>query len=232
MAKIKNRFLSVIIWAIFFVIWNVLVFVIPDLSTAKANFWCPYVFTAIAFILVAVLMCYFKLSKNVIFNVLAPVYIVAGAYMAITLIMNTIFMCFPTGENLKASLIPNIVLLLLFVAAEIVVYMAYSHIKGDSEKTYAKVRSLRTLAVSVSSLEYLAKDSEVKSKVKALAEAVKYSDPMGVEETAEAEDELKAQIEVVKTLLNAEADKDAALSAIAKADALLKTRNELLRAVK
>lgn len=232
MAKIKNRFLSVIIWAVFFVIWNVLVLVIPDLSAAKANFWCPYVFTAIGFLLVAAIMCYFKLSKHVIFNVLTPFYIVAGAYMTITLVMNTVFMCFPDGENLKSSLIPNVVLLLLFVAFEIIAYIAYSHIKNDSEKTYAKVRNLRTLAVSVNSLEYLAKDPEVKAKVKALAEAVTYSDPMGVEETAEAEDELKAQIEVVKTLINADADKGAALSAIAKADALLKARNELLRAVK
>lgn len=232
MAKIKNRFLSVIIWAIFFVLWNILVFVIPDLSTAKANFWCPYVFTAIAFILVAAIICSFKLFKSVIFSALTPFYAFAGIYMAITLIMNTVFMCFPEGENLKASLIPNIILLLLFIASEIVAYMSYFHIKGDSEKTYAKVKSLRLLSASVNSLEFFAKDAEVKSEVKKLAEAVSYSDPMGVEKTAEVEEELKEQVEVIKNILTAGADKDAALSAIAKATSLLKMRNELLRSVK
>jgi len=232
MKKISNRVLSMIVVGLIAVIFNVLVFVIKDMDNAGGNFWGGYAFTMVAFAVIAGLMFFTKLNKNAIANVFAPIYIISFVYLAITLVLNCIFICLDKDTNPTAMIVINVILLLVYIIIAIVIFMGMRHITNDSKKVYENVKNLKTVAIKVSSLTYLAKDADIKSKIMALKEAVDYSDPMGVEETKGVETEFEGQIDVIKMLLTSNADAEALNDAINGATALLEQRNAMLRAAK
>ena len=233
MKKIKNRFLTLIIIGLVFVLWNVLVFTIADLKNVKGNFWCSYAFITLAFLALAGITFSFKLSNNVIFSTITPSIIFSYVYFAISFVMNTIIMIFfSEKESVKACIILNIILLILFIIVEIVGYMGFSHIKEDQQKTDAKVKNLRTLSVKVGALEYMTNDITVKREITKLKEAISYSDPMGTADTVDSENEIENKIEVIKICLAENCDTEKVLSAIKDTMSALNVRNELLRSVK
>lgn len=230
--KLAGRYYALIIEAILFVLWNILVFTLADLKEANVFFWCGYGFTFLAFLLVAGVMFFLKADKNVIFSVLMPSYIVSGLYFVITFVMNAIYMGIATGTNAKAVVIPNVVVLFLYIAAMVVAYIAISHIGGNNRVIDEKVAKLKTTAIAVGQIAAIATDGEVKAALAALRESVEYSDPMGVPATASMEDDLNNKIVEIKVLVEGGYEKDMILSRIAAARNKLTERNEILRASK
>lgn len=232
MKKLTGRYVPLIVIGIIFVLWNILVWVIPDLSNANVYFYCGYGFTALAFIVVACAFLFLKLSKNVTFSVLMPAYIVTGLYFAISFVMNLIFMINLSGTNAKAILIPNIVIVLLYVAAMFIMYFAINRI-GDTNKVIdQKVATLKLKSIEIGQIAEIATDAEIKQSLKNLRELVEYSDPIGVEGTVAAETEFANKIAEIRVLVENNYDRDLIVAKIKSAQNKMQERNEILRALK
>jgi hypothetical protein len=110
--------------------------------------------------------------------------------------------------------------------------MGFSHVTRVSEEIAAKNKDLKVLAVTAGALAYKTADQGVKNKINKLKEMIEFSDPMGVSQTVDAEEDIKMQIEIIKGLLDANAPAAEVLNAVEDAISKVKTRNELLLAVK
>ena len=232
MKKLSGRYTALIITGIIFVIWNILVWTLADLKKADLFFYCGYGFTVLAFLLTAGVLFFFKLNKGGIFSILAPSYIASGAYFVIAFIMNAIYMGIATGTNAKAVVIPNVIVVLLFVAAMVVAYIAISHIGENNQVIEQKVRTLKTTAVEIGQIAALAEDHELKQSLLALKEAVEYSDPIGVDGTASLEEEFSKKIAELRMLVEGRYETGLIASKVAAAKNKLVERNEILRSLK
>ncbi|MBR2968082.1 MAG: hypothetical protein IKC35_04845 [Clostridia bacterium] len=230
MAKIKNRYLTLIAWALIWVLWNVLVLVIADLDAVSPNFWCGFAFTEVAFIVVGVLIAFTQVNqKTAIISVYTPYYIVTGVYFALAFILNFIFL-FIKSDNVTAAIILNAIVLVFYIVAMIVCYMGFRHINENEKEITTKVSEIRTLEVTVGALAYKTTDIVVKNKINDLKNKIHFSDPMGTSATASAEQDIKCQIDVINDMLSSGVDQAAVIAAIDDAIAKVEIRNKLLMA--
>ena len=232
--KIKN-FLKThtffLVWVVLMAIFNVLALAIPDLSTRETWFWWGFVFTNLAFVVVAVVSFALTLSNTRIFNNVFVVYVLSIGYVAITLLLNVIFMAV-NNDNEKWVIIANVVIILLYAVLMIISNRAVTHMSEDAKVVQEKVSNLRVNVVKISTLLYKVTDTDVKKALTNLKETLDYSDPMGVAATADIEAEFEASLDVLKELIATGTEKEGVLNAIGDSLALLKARNDLLKASK
>ncbi len=232
MKNFFKRYYALIIGAIMFVIFNILALTLTDLKAAKTFFWVGYSFTLVTFIAVTVALVFIRTNKHVNVNAVFPAYIVSGVYFALSLIINIIYMAMPTKDDAKASIIPNVILLLLYAAALIVALRALSHIADSNKEVTEKVTSLRQTAIEINSISNLCDNAEVKSALAKLKEEVEYSDPMGVEGSQESEENFKKSLAAIRVLVEDGEDAEMILKKIRVASNRLEERNALLRTLK
>ncbi len=238
MKTIKGRYLALILEAILFVIWNVLVWVLSatlaNLSVANVFFWLGYVFNVIAFAAVAVVLLLVKSSKNANFSVLSPTYIFSAIFFAIVIIMNSVFIAFGFGwpAPIAAVLVPNLVLLLAYAGAVIASVMMIGRTEKLNDEIDKKYASIKGLGISVGTIAAMSEDAEVKRALLALRESIDYSDPMGRPETEDAELDLANKIDEIKFMVQSGDEKDDILKKIKNASVALTARNETLKSLK
>ena len=232
MKKFVNKYAALLIFAILFVIWNILVWTLADLEKAKVFFYCAYGFTFLSFVLVGCALAFIKINKNTILSVLVPAYIASALYFAVALIMNVIYMCFPDKEYALAIVLPNIILVLIYVAAMIVAFKATSHISGNNKVVQEKVAKLKLTGIEIAQIATIAKDEEVKKALMSLKESVDYSDPIGVDGTAGLEEEFSKKVAELRMLTEGGYEKDLILNKVDAAKNKLNERNQTLKALK
>ncbi|MBQ8394197.1 MAG: hypothetical protein IJX49_01320 [Clostridia bacterium] len=225
----KNTFF--LVWLIFMAIFNVIALAVPDLSTRSTLFWWGFAFINIAFVAVAVVSFALKMSSTKIFNNVFFVYALSIGYFAVTLIYNVILMFVNEGSAIWA-IVPNVVIVLVYVALMIVSNRAVTHMSEDAKVVQEKVGNLRVNVVKISTLLYKVTDADVKKALTNLKETLDYSDPMGVAATADIEAEFEGSLDVLKELISSGTEKEGVLNAINDSLALLKARNDLLKASK
>ena len=232
MKKLSGRYAALLIEGIMFVIFNILAWTLVDLKTANVFFYCGYAFLCVAFVLTACVLFFLKMGKNTFFSVMTPAYIFSGVYFFISAVMNIIFMALPDKTNTKAVVIPNVILVLLYVAAIIIAYVAISHIGNNNKVIDQKVATLKTTAIEIGQIAAIAEDESVKKSLLALREAVEYSDPMGVDGTASYEDDFRKKLVEIRLLVEEKYDADMIMNKITAANNKLRERNEILRTLK
>ena len=226
---------ALIVLGIFFVLYNILALVIPSsLALANMYFWVAYAFTNLAFILVAGVLLVLKLKKHVIFSVLMPCYVAAILYFLANVVMNAVYMVFLYSYpvNKAAAILPNIVVLLLFLAAFVIGYRMILHVKDRNEVIDKKVAANKLMVVEIGQIAALAQDADVKKALAALKEDADYSDPMGVAGTAALEDEFNKKIVELRVLVEGNYEPALILTKIAAAKNKLQERNQTLRSLK
>ena len=232
MAKIKNRFLGLIIWGLFFVLYNAIVLLLTDFESVKGTFWSAFAFNEVAFIAVGGMMCFTKLKKNDAFSTFIPHYVVSAVYFGITFLVNLIFLLVPSSDNITFNVILNLIFIIAYAAALIVVFKGSSHIQENEERIIKKSNEFAILEIKVGALAARTNDAAVKVKIAELKDKIHYSDAFGVEETAEAEREIKDKIDLVGSLLSAEAAPEDVVKALEQAIESVKIRNQILLASK
>lgn len=232
MKKISGRYVALGIEAIIFVVWNVLSWTLTNLEEANVYFYCGYGFMFLAFLLTAAVTFYFKISKNVIFSVLTPLYIANAVYFFISLIMNSIFMGIAKGANAVAVVVPNVIVLILYVVAIAISYLGVSHISENNKVIDQKVAQLKITAIEIGQIASIATDVNVKNALLELKDAVEYSDPIGVSGTKDAENDFSFKVSEIRSLIENEYPSEDIQRKIYSAKLKLRERNELLRALK
>lgn len=226
---------KLVIWAVFMLIFDLLALVIPmnKLGDATVAYWGGFAFINVAFILIGVVLFALQLDKTTIFNNTVVAYAFSAVYFIITFILNLIYMIVFDAKNFtKEVFVPNIIIILLYVAAMLVANRAMTHMSSVTKHTEEKVAQRRLTTAKVDFLMNSTENENLKKALFDLKEDVQYSDPIGVAATANLEQDFDGKLDAVAALLSNEAEEEDVLKAIKAAKNQLKYRNEVLKASK
>lgn len=212
----KNFKFYIVIWAVLFVLYNAIIFLIrpilPQLATVYyAKFWIAWIITVAAF--GCNLFCaHIVFRENNLKKIFLRVPLVRISYTCL-------FLVFLFGSTLM--LIPNcpawisavvcIVIFLLQVISIIKSAWAAETIEATEEKVQTKTSFIRAITVDAENLIGHAKTDESKSDCKKVYEALRYSDPMSSDALADIEAEIKDSFSAFSAKVKA-GETDSALS--------------------
>lgn len=218
-----------LVGAIALVLYNMIVFMIP-FERESAAFWLSYAFTMVAFGVVGIAV-YNGMLKNpdAKSNFYAfPMIRIGLNYGVIQLIAGIIVMAL--GQWLAWWLVTLVyaiglgAVIVLLISADATV----EQIQTMDGQLKARVSRMRALQSRVIHLEGQCADADALKAVKALAEEMRFSDPVSSPAVAEAENELSAMVDAIQ---DAVADGEAAviIQLCNKASSLLAERNRLCK---
>ncbi len=184
-----------ICWAIAFVVFNVITFVVANetvgLASVGSSFWSGYAFITIAFI--GNLICSFLFFKEenkgkVFLNI--PIINLAFSSLIVSLIVSAVAMAVPQIPYWIGVIVD--VLVLAFYAIAIVKASAVADIVNDVEqKVKAQTFFIKSLTIDADSLMARASSDEMKAETKKVYEAIRYSDPMSNNALASIENQIQ-----------------------------------------
>ena len=227
MSKNKIRFLITL--AIIFAVFAVIAFAVP--FTHNAVFWLSVAFAGIA--IAVQLYAYPKAfggqgvrSKFYGF----PLARISTVYLAVQLVLSLIFMIVGKFAPIPAWIPAVLYVVLLAVTA--VGFIAADSMKEEVERQdtdhKARVDTMRALQSKAVFVASQCDDAETKKALDSFAEALRFSDPVSSDATADIEENLTGLLE---ELGSAVLDKDysAAKTLCAKAASLLADRNRMCK---
>lgn len=208
--RIRNYILVLV--AVVNIVLNVILFITVtnvDKQLSNAAFWITWIFT---FPLNILFWVYLYIStRNAkdedevnLLPLLRTAFIGNLAY----LLFGMITMYLPSAKySWKLALILNIIFMLIYVFFFIFVQYGISYIRKSRETTKKKVFYIRDLASDLVAIYGYISDSETLTKVQALADDIKFSDPMSHESLIDIETELKMIVsEIVNAAMNGDFD--------------------------
>ena len=206
------------------VLYILIAFLIPFVHTA--TFWVSFVFTLIAFAVVAasIYIAFIKNpdAKSRFYGF--PIAKIGVLYGAVQLLAGIVFMAL-------AAIVPAWVAVLVYaialgaaviglISAETVV----EEIHLQDAKLKKDVTQMRSLQSKVNQMATQSEDAAIK----ALAEEFRYSDPVSSDAIADAETDLAAAVDELQTAY-VDGDSEAVVKLCRKASALLAERNRLCK---
>ncbi len=183
-----------IIWLICVALFNVIVFVTPSeiagIEKYDGSFWPGYIFIMLAFIGQA--GCSYKFftseSKEQYFLNL-PIISLSYTGLIISVIAGALCMAIPFVPNWIGVIIAGLILV-IYAAAVIKAQGAAEIVMSVDKKIKAQTFFIKSLTVDFETLSAKAKNEEIKSEVKKVAEACRYSDPMSNDALAGVEGQI------------------------------------------
>lgn len=212
----KTKKMSYLILAIFFILFNVVAFLLP--LTKSVLFYTGYIFTVIAFIIVAIVLHVFSRKENLNSKFLnLPLLYLGISYIVIEVILFFII------NALNLPLWLGIILYTILLGISLV--MLLSTDKGVEanenleKKILEKKNFLKNIEIELEFILKEEKDSEVEKALKDLIEKVKFSDPMSHDSLRELEEKISNKLDVLNNSNNK-------LDVIEELDLLLEKRNK------
>lgn len=221
------------VYAIVFVVFNILYFIIPFPKT-------PCVWTAYAFALVAVILgCgitfyAFKDTETLRSKVygfpvfrIGYIYLFAQLIVSIVIFIINIFVVVPLWIGAALS----VVILGLALIGVIATDNARDIIEDFEKKAEKATEKITYFKLDVSGIISVCRDADVKKKLNVLSDKLKYSDPVSSPKLAEAENKIAYEISQLSKIVNSES-KDDVVSKIDDIIAMLENRNNMCKALK
>lgn len=220
----KDTIRGLVVLGVLLVLYILIAFLIPFVHTA--TFWVSFVFTLIAFAVVAasIYIAFIKNpdAKSRFYGF--PIAKIGVLYGAVQLLAGIVFMAL-------AAIVPAWVAVLVYaialgaaviglISAEAVV----SEIHTQDAKLKKDVTLMRSLQSKISQIAAQSEDAAIK----ALAEEFRYSDPVSSDAIADAETDLAAAVDELQ-IAYVDGDSEAVAKLCRKASALLAERNRLCK---
>lgn len=230
----KNIKSYALIWAIFLVAFNAVVFLVRPMIPGyeiryDARFWIAWVFVMAAF--VGNLVCAnaaFKAEnlQKLFYNV--PLITISYSGLILMLVLGAVLMLIPNCPAWIAAIV--CVAIAAFTAVAVVkADWAGEAVSATHEKVKAQTQFIKLLTVDAETLLGKAKTPDAKIATKKVYEALRYSDPMSSEALGEIEVELAEKFRALEAAVTADQGVTEA------AESLLETlaeRNRKCRATK
>lgn len=221
----KNFKIYLSIWAVLFVVFNAVAFVLPS-EAAGFNkfggaFWAGYIFISLAFIgqLAVAFVALKEENKEKLFYKLSLLR-VSFTGLILTVVFGTLCMAIPNLPNWLGAVI--CVVILAFSAVAVIKAEAASEaVEAVDKKLKTKTFFIKSLTVDAEGLIARAKTDEIKGECKKVYEAVRYSDPVSDEALAATEGQITlkfAELESAVNENNLEAVKTAAREVVILVD--------------
>lgn len=214
-----------IAWAIMFVIFNVVVIVLPKETTvAGVTYqklgglsWITLILFELCF--VGHLACtWFACKQDKLTGTFYRLPLIRLSYACV--IVTLVLGCLAMAILSLPSWVPLIVALLvmaIYVVSILKATAAAEIVEGIDEKVKAKTAFIKTLTVDAQTLLSRAKSEPVKTACKKVFEAVRYSDPMSTDALSDVESRIRTEFDALTDAVIA----DNADAATASADELL-----------
>lgn len=224
----KNTARFLVVDAIVLAVFNVIAFVIP--FARLAGFWAGYAFASFAIVFTAIVGLYAFAREGMRSKFLGmPLAIVVWAYLLAQLAVSLV--------EMVLSFIPvqyPIALNVILLAAALIALIATDAGKAEVERLDAKVKAkvffIKSLQGDVESLASATSDPSLKKSLKALADAIRFSDPMSAPELASIESSIEAKVATLRDA--AGSDAGAAVALCAEIERLVGDRNRKCKLLK
>ena len=220
----KDTIRGSVVLGVLLVLYILIAFLIPFVHTA--TFWVSFVFTLIAFAVVAasIYIAFIKNpdAKSRFYGF--PIAKIGVLYGAVQLLAGIVFMAL-------AAIVPAWVAVLVYaiaLGAAVIGLISAETVVEEIHLQDAKLKKDVTLMRSLQSkISQIAAQSE-DAAIKALAEEFRYSDPVSSDAIADAETDLAAAVDELQTAY-VDGDSEAVAKLCRKASALLAERNRLCK---
>ena len=211
-------------FVVLLVLYCLVAFVIPFVKTAA--YWASFVFTLIAFSVVAVSI-YIAFVKNPDAKSRFygfPIAKIGVIYGLVQLIAGLIFMALSQWVPVWAAILVYAIALGAAVIGLVSAEAVVSEIQVQDVKLKKDVSLMRSLQSKVNQMAAQSENAEIK----ALADEFRYSDPVSNDAIADAEADLVAAVDELQTAY-VDDDSEAVATLCCKASALLAERNRLCK---
>jgi len=189
----KHRLLII---AVVFVVYNLLVFVIP--FQRGAVFWIAYTFAALTILAQAAMYWLAFRKADTIKRIFLSIPIVKISFRCLCaqLVVCTVLMVVSTFISFQAwkAIIPCILILTFAAIAIIKADWGREVIEKIDTKHLANTKFMHEFRADLQSLMPRVSDSALKAKLEQVSEAARYSDPVSAKSLAELEDEMARQL--------------------------------------
>lgn len=229
----KKQKSFVAIFAIAFVLYNVLFFVIPIRKIAAS--WVMYVFSLIAIIVSAGITAYAfgKEDGNLKSKIYGyPIFKIGMLYVAAQLIIGAIVGILGAFVNVPAwiSVVLSVVLLGLTLSGVIATDNIRDVIEEQEEAVERQTKTVTYFKINIESVIDFCEDEDLRKKLVNLSEKIKYSDPVSCDELKAIEQKITDEIDDLKTLIGS--DLEEATKKIVYIENLLADRNRRCKMLK
>lgn len=221
--QFKNTIIGASILAL---IWIVISLLLSDI------YWGGFILGIIAIGITFAYMLFFRTrsirNEEVDFIPL----ICAAGYLAVALIMNTIFMLIGNDNSVKLLVLLNILLILIFAA---VIFFAGRYADGVAKKSEIlidKKKNTANASLLISSILAISTDPDVKKALKDLKTRIDYSSNVTQAISQSAEDSFISKAEQIRNAVTGNENKSDVLNLICEADRIWSERNALHASVK
>ena len=206
----KKNFKSyALIWTIFLVAFNVIVFLVRPIIPGyeiryDARFWIAWVFVMAAF--VGNLVCAnaaFKAEnlQKLFYNV--PLITISYSGLILMLVLGAVLMLIPNCPARIAAIV--CVAIAVFTAVAVVMAgWAAETVSETHERVAQRTQFIKLLTVETETLMTAAKTPDAKIATKKVYEALRYSDPMSSEALGEIEAELAEKFRALEAAVTAD----------------------------
>lgn len=232
----KNFKYFAMIWAVCFVLFNAITFLVPNEAFGitrfdKPIFWISYALIAVAFAMQLVTAYMFaKTNEKEKTFLKVPVLRIGYCAVVVSLVVGLAFMIFP----ILPAWIGAIVCLLVagYFAIACVKASTVANVVADIDaKVKTKTAFMRMAVVEAENILARATTNEIKSEVKKVYETLKYSDPMSNPALDDIEQEIDNGLKELKKAVTSN-DSAKVLSVTASILLNVKERNSKCKALK
>lgn len=220
----KEHIRPIAAFAVLLILYCLVAFLIPFVHTA--TFWVSFVFTLIAFGVVAVSI-YIAFIKNPDAKSRFygfPIAKIGVIYGAVQLLAGILFMALATIVPAWLAVLVYAIALGAAVIGLISAETVVEEIHIQDAKLKKDVSLMRSLQSKVNQMAVQSENAEIK----ALADEFRYSDPVSNDAIADAETDLAAAVDELQTAY-VDGDSEAVAKLCRKASALLAERNRLCK---
>ena len=220
----KDTIRGSVVLGVLLVLYILIAFLIPFVHTA--TFWVSFVFTLIAFAVVAasIYIAFIKNpdAKSRFYGF--PIAKIGVLYGAVQLLAGIVFMALAAIVPAWAAVLVYAIALGAAVIGLISAETVVEEIHLQDAKLKKDVTLMRSLQSKISQIAVQSEDAAIK----ALAEEFRYSDPVSSDAIADAETDLAAAVDELQTAY-VDGDSEAVAKLCRKASALLAERNRLCK---
>jgi hypothetical protein len=230
MSKSKKSVIAV--YAIVFVVFNVLYFAIPFNKTAST--WVCYGASLLSIILGYGITEYaFKNTDTLQSKVYGfPVFRIGYIYFAVQTVFSIIMFGINAYKEVPAWV--AVVFSVLILAGALIGVIATDNtrdvIEKQEQQDRAKTKAITYFKLDVDNLVDMCSDGELKKRIEKLADTLKYSDPVSADELRALENQISNEIASLGTLINT--NPDYAKEKVTHIENLLADRNRRCKALK
>ncbi len=201
----KKYILGAVGWLTGFLVYNLILFVLIGNWQMTPSFWCSYIFVLVAFLMQILVTCLTYGRQGVRPRDLFlgyPISRSAAVYLVVALIAGTVIMLIPSCD-VKLAFVIQILILAVEVIFLVSGLIAKDHAEKMEEHESRKVFFVRDLMSDVQGYALSVKDETVKKEMMALAEDLRYSDPMSHEALSSLEQFIAERVAYIGSCVRA-----------------------------